>query len=125
MDEIEKMLADAVKKALEGITPPAATPAAAQPEMVSKADVEALFASLKTELTEMVTKALPAREEGTGRKGEVTEPVLTLESDPANYLVKKAHAIKDESEWTFEEKAVIAGITFEALSQGLRNDGKE
>ena len=122
--DLEKMLTEkmqeALAKALSSVTPPAATPAAEQPEMVSKADVEAMLASLKSEMTELVTKALPAREEGAGRKGELTPAEPTLEDSPAEYLIMKAGRIKDESEWTADEKAVIAGITFDVLAMGLK-----
>ena len=108
--DLDKMLEAALKNVLP------------QGEMVSKADVEAMFASLKTELTgavdEMVRKALPLDREGVGRKEVVKTPEEAaqeeFEADPAAFLVRKGEAV------SAEEKSVATALFKKVMGEGLK-----
>jgi hypothetical protein len=93
-------------------------------EVVTKADVEAQFGAFKSEISalvaDMVAKALPTDREGTGRKGTVETGELTLESDPIQFLVKKARTGASTEDYTQDEKAVLAGLTLAAILDGMK-----
>lgn len=80
-----------------------------------------LLAKFEERLTaavdEKVQKALvPEREEGVGRKGSSLPVGPSVETDPVNYLVKKAEAKED---LTDDEKYLAARLFSAALQQGM------
>lgn len=121
--DLEKMLQEAVAKALEAQKPAAE----AQPEMVSKAQVEEMLTALRAEydakLTELTAKAEAAEREGLGRKAVVgAGDELTLETDPVAYIVKKSRTVDAHgSQYTADEKAFIANLTMTAILDGLKD----
>lgn len=119
--ELEEMLA----KAIENILAKQQAETQAQaPEMVSKADVEAQFATYKAEvatlITETVAKAFgELSREGVGRKGTVLSEEEQAEKDPIAYLVKKAQGRSFE-EMDIRERRAVANLTLAALTDGMK-----
>lgn len=118
--ELEEMLA----KAIENILAKQQATTQAQPEMVSKAEVETRFAEYKTEIatlmTETVAKALgEMSREGIGRQGTVLTEEEQAEKDPIAFLAKKA-AAKPFDELEAPERRAIAYLTVQALAAGMK-----
>lgn len=127
MDKLEEMLAEQIKKAIEAAMPQ--KPAATEQAVDVKAEIASAVESLKSELPALV-KAAVAEEssrEGVGRKGTLGEQqaTVTLESDPAKFLLAKAQTVKSADDWTVEEKAVIAGITIQHMLKGMAGSDDE
>jgi hypothetical protein len=80
-----------------------------------------LKTSILTDVSAEIKKAMPAfeRGQGTGRHGTISPPPTTettFESDPVNWVVKKAAS---GEEWSLEEKQFVAELTLKCLKEGL------
>lgn len=116
------MLEEAIKKALPA-------PAAENPELVKKADVDAALVSLKDELkgevaklvADEVAKAFAQSREGVGRKGTVdNEP--KAEDDPCGFLAVKAQAVREgtKPDYTVDEKQLAASLFIAYVQNGMK-----
>ena len=114
--DLEAMLADQISKAVAGAIPA---------DTANKNDVQAAIDALKAELPALVKAAVAEAapeldRQGVGSRNMVgSEPELTLDSDPVNFLLKKAGSVKSTDEWTDAEKAVINGIWNRYMTQGM------
>lgn len=113
--DLEAMLADQISKAVAGAIPA---------DAANKSDVQAAVDALKAELPELIKAAVaaatPIDRQGVGSHNTVGgETPVTLDSDPAAYLLQKSTTIKDVDEWTPTEKAVINGIFNRYMTQGM------
>lgn len=103
-----------------------------KPEPEDKTAVKAItLEQLKSVLTEYQTSFDQAVEEkvqkafettrgaGVGRTGTVLTPEQERENDPKAYIVKKA--AEDHEALSPEDKALIGGLTYEALMFGVRD----
>lgn len=99
--------------------------AEADAQTITKADLGEILGEFKTsllgEVSAEIKKSIPTdpteTRDGVGRRGTVQKAGESpFETDPAAYLIQKAE--KGE-EWTLEERQVVAGITMEAMLNGL------
>ena len=83
--------------------------------------IDALKAELPALVKAAVAEVAPEFDrQGVGSRNMVgSEPELTLDSDPVNFLLKKAGSVKSTDEWTDAEKAVINGIWNRYMTQGM------
>lgn len=119
MEELLKKLLEVEMAKMENAQK-AETPAApAAPAFDMSALVEALKPAIAAAVEENVAKALPARTEGVGPKGEVQAE----KPNPLAELVKKANT--NPASLTPAEKNAVWALTYAALKQGLREDTSE
>ena len=95
MNDLDKMLAEQIKKAVQ--------------DAVAEATLEKSFDRSGVGSRNVV--------------GGLRE--LTLESDPVNYLLKRSKEVKDVDGWTDEEKAVMGGIWHRYITTGMVSMGDE
>lgn len=98
---VEKLLADA-EAALQAERAASQAP---QPASAPTVDVEAM-------VEKAIAKALESSREGVGRRGSESAPAVTIESDPASYLIKKSREVDFDAEGalTQEDKDLLAGF---------------
>lgn len=105
--DLEAMLAEQISKAVAGAIPT---------DTANKTDVQAAVDALKAEIPALVKAAVAELKpeldrQGVGSKNVVdANPEPTLDSDPLNYLLKKAESVKSVEDWTDAEKGVISGV---------------